>query len=113
MGITFKENCPDIRNSKVVDIINELRNWGVSVKIEDPWASEYEVKNSLNYELLNKVDNVDCLIVAVAHSQFKKLTPNQLKQKYSKDVKNFIIGDIKSIYNKDLLINSGFKIFRL
>lgn len=113
LGITFKENCPDIRNSKVVDIITELKNWGVSVKIEDPWASEYEVKNSFNYELLNKVDNVDCLIVAVAHSQFKKLTPNQLKQKYSKDVKNFIIGDIKSVYSKDLLINSGFKIFRL
>jgi UDP-N-acetyl-D-galactosamine dehydrogenase len=113
MGITFKENCPDIRNSKVVDIISELRNWGVSVKIEDPWASGYEVKSSFNYELMNKIDNVDCLIVAVAHSQFKELTPNQLKQRYSKDIKNFIIGDIKSIYNKDLLINSGFKIFRL
>ena len=75
LGITFKENCPDIRNSKVVDVIQELKEFGCNVDISDYWADKDEVKHEYNLELTNKADYQDynVIILAVAHDQYKTI----------------------------------------
>jgi len=112
MGITFKENCPDIRNTKVVDVVNELLSWGVNVVVEDPWANATELKKIYGIKL-DDINNkkVDSLIIAVGHNEFRSLTVNQLKD-LCKGVKP-VIADVKSIYNKEDLIAKGFSVFRL
>ena len=76
LGLTFKENCPDIRNSKVEDIVKKLNSYGISPLIVDPWANEQDAKKEYNLELtkLREVSDVDCIIVAVAHHEFKLLS---------------------------------------
>ena len=75
LGITFKENCPDIRNSKVIDVIQELKEFGCNVDISDYWADKDEVKHEYNLELTNKADYQDynVIILAVAHDQYKTI----------------------------------------
>ena len=113
MGITFKENCPDIRNSKVIDVVNELKNWGTNVVVVDPWADKLKLQEDHNIQLgvIDEKNKVDSLIVAVGHSQFRTISAIELKSfcNGSKPV----IGDIKSIYNKEELIKEGFSVFRL
>ena len=112
MGITFKENCPDIRNTKVVDVVNELLSWGVNVVVEDPWANATELKKIYGIKL-DDINNkkVDSLIIAVGHNEFRSLTVNQLKDLCKGDKP--VIADVKSIYNKEDLIAKGFSVFRL
>jgi len=77
LGITFKENCPDIRNSRVIDVINELKDFNCQVYIYDPWADAKEVKKEYNLNLIQhsklNIQNYDAVILAVAHDEFKKL----------------------------------------
>jgi len=75
LGITFKENCPDIRNTKVVDVVQELKQYGVEVEIYDPWASSEEVMREYNLECLSVLNgnHYEAVILAVAHNQFKTL----------------------------------------
>jgi len=113
MGITFKENCPDIRNSKIVDVISELENWGINVVVTDPWADPREVKETYNITL-NKISNkhkVDSLIVAVGHSEFRCLSPEVLRG-YCKG-SSPVIADVKSLYERSTLGDQGFSVFRL
>lgn len=92
LGITFKENCPDIRNSKVIDIINELRSFGVNVVVFDPWASAEEVLNEYNLPLEKTLsEDATGFIVAVAHSQFNEIDFGALKKQGK------IIYDVKGI----------------
>lgn len=113
LGITFKENCPDVRNSKIVDVVCELRNWGVNVVVADPWADP--LKLDQNYGItLGKIDSdhqVDSLIVAVGHNEFRNLDPEVLRSfcKGSEPV----LADIKSLYNRNALDEQGFSVFRL
>lgn len=83
LGITFKENCPDIRNSKVFDVVNELEEFGCVVSLFDPWANADDVKHEYGKTLDNfahfKPDNFDCIILAVAHEQFYHLCFERLK----------------------------------
>jgi len=113
MGITFKENCPDIRNSKIIDVFNELKNWGVNTIVVDPWVDQLKLKEQygINVGKINKENKVDSLIIAVGHNQFRSLSAKELKSfcNGSKPV----IGDVKSIYNKEELIKEGFSVFRL
>ena len=113
MGITFKENCPDFRNSKIIDVLNELKRWGANVVIMDPWVNEEKLQKEHQIKLgkIDKDNKVDSLIVAVGHDQFRSLSPTELKSfcNGSKPV----IGDVKSIYNKEELIKEGFSVFRL
>lgn len=78
MGLTFKENCPDIRNTKVVDIIEELKDYGCSIDVYDPWVDKEEEKRSYHHGLIDNpfeaAKKYDAIIVAVAHRQFKELT---------------------------------------
>lgn len=113
MGITFKENCPDIRNTKIIDVINELKGWGINVKVSDPWADKDEVKSLYDIDL-EKIDNnnkVDTLIVAVGHQEYRELSTKTLRDYCIGD--NPIIADVKSIYKKEDLIKEGFNIYRL
>ena len=113
MGITFKENCPDIRNSKILDMIDELKNWGINVIIDDPWADLQELKNvhDINIETINSKNQVDALIVAVGHDEYRLKSAKELKS-YCKGP-NPVIADVKSIYKKQELIDQGFSVFRL
>ena len=90
LGITFKENCPDIRNSRVIDVIEELQDFGCNITVSDYWADSKEVKDEYNLELNNdvKYDDYDAVVLAVAHDKFKDLKFNNNNQ---------IIYDIKSV----------------
>lgn len=103
LGITFKENCPDVRNSKVVDVINELKEFGCKVDVYDPVADKEEVKKEYNIDLLDKVDfkNYDAIILAVAHDEFKKLEPQIKKAK--EENKSLVIYDVKGLLDKSLV----------
>ncbi len=82
LGITFKENCPDIRNTRVVDIYAELRAFGLEVDIYDPWADAAEVKAEYGIELTTLFDTeYDALIIATAHNEFKKIDLTQISKK--------------------------------
>lgn len=112
-GITFKENCPDIRNSKVADLIFELQKWSVNVLVFDPWADSSEVEKEYGIRLskLTELDNVDSIVVAVGHYQFRAMNIAELKSLCR--IQNPVLADIKSIYDKKDVINSGFTLFRL
>lgn len=76
LGVTFKENCPDIRNTKVVDIYHELCEFGLNVDIYDPWASKEEVKREYGIDILNKFDpskKYEAILLAVAHTEFESI----------------------------------------
>jgi len=112
MGVTFKENCPDIRNSKVFDLIAELKKWNIRVIASDPWASSDEVGREYGVELtdLSSNNKVDSLIVAVSHDQFRSLELTALRS-YC-DGSRPVIGDLKAIYDRFALENLGFTVFR-
>jgi len=114
MGITFKENCPDVRNSKIADVVYELRNWGANVVVVDPWANQkdlLEIYDITLGEINNRKHQVDSLIVAVGHDEFRSMTPEKLKSLCKGE--SPVIADVKSIYNKQALIAKGFSVFRL
>jgi UDP-N-acetyl-D-galactosamine dehydrogenase len=112
MGITFKENCPDIRNSKVADLIKELQSWGVRVMVTDPWASADEVKAEYGIRLgmIDAENKVDSLVVAVGHNEFRSLTPNQLRDLCRLDKP--VLADVKSLYDRHEVAAAGFTVFR-
>jgi len=100
MGITFKENCPDIRNSKVMDIINELKEYGIEVKVVDPLAEEKEVEREYGIKLnkLEDITDVDAVIFAVPHEKFKNISLKDLNKIYKDD--KLVLIDIKGMFNK-------------
>jgi UDP-N-acetyl-D-galactosamine dehydrogenase len=114
MGITFKENCPDIRNSKVAELVQELQSWNVEAVVMDPWADPSEVQHEYGIALgaISADCPVDSLIVAVGHQEFRQLTPAQLIALCKRD-RQPIIGDLKSLYDRHALIEVGFQVFRL
>jgi len=81
LGFTFKENCPDIRNTRVIDIYKELDQFGLDVDIHDPWADPEEVKHEYNLEIKTKLNggNYQAIIIAVAHNEFKSIDFNAIK----------------------------------
>ena len=95
LGITFKEDCPDIRNSKVPDIYNELQNYGLQVDIYDPNAIKQEVKYEFNIDLIDQPKSYDAIILAVSHNEFKNLDLSSLKSKTGA-----VVYDIKSFLDK-------------
>jgi len=104
LGLTFKENCPDIRNSKVDDIIQRLGQYGIRPMVVDPWANVEEAQKEYGVQIVNLEDvkNADCVIVAVAHEEFKKLSLNRLAELFGEDSdsENVLI-DVKGLYSKD------------
>ena len=114
LGVTFKDNCPDTRNSKVFDLIAELMSWNSDVLAHDPWADKTEVKEHYGIELseISDFQNLDALVIAVGHNDFRKLGHQSFKNMCKADKKT-VIGDLKSIYNRDELTAHGFDVFRL
>lgn len=115
MGLTFKENCQDIRNSKVVDIIEELKEYGVRVSVVDPLAEKMETKIEYNLDLdkFEEVNNVDAIILAVSHKEYLDLDLNTLKSKYKGEIKSPIIVDVKGILDKESLEENNYDFWRL
>ena len=96
LGVTFKENCPDIRNSKVIDIVKELKEFGCNIDVYDPWAHKEEVKEEYGINLLNEIrDDYNAIILAVAHEKFKELNLDKFKRE------NTCIYDLKSFFDKN------------
>ena len=98
LGITFKENCPDVRNTKVVDIYNELVQFGINVNVYDPWADADEVKHEYGIEILSELGDkkYDAIIVSVAHSEFLSIDFKKYK------TNNAVIFDTKSFIDRNL-----------
>ncbi len=113
MGFTFKEDCPDIRNTKVIDLILEFEKWGIDVIVNDPLADVDTVNKEFGVKIkkLSEFQNIDSLVVAVAHSEYKKISPNILRS-YCKS-KNPLLADVKAIYSRVEAANAGFTLFRL
>ena len=111
-GITFKENCPDIRNTKVPEIINQLKNYGCEVLVTDVFADFQETKNKLNINLISKSDisNCDAVVLTVSHNEYKEMSSKSW-QKFFKKKGVFI--DVKSIFSKDYFINNQIDYWRL
>lgn len=116
LGITFKEDCPDARNSKVNDILKELREYGIHPIVCDPVADAPDAKRFYGVDLvsLDKFKDLDCLIIAVAHKEFKALTDGDLAKMF-KDEPNDkkVIVDVKGIRDKDALKAAGYRYWRL
>lgn len=113
LGITFKENCPDIRNSKVVDLVRELQVWGAQVVVTDPWANPEEVRHeySLTLDVIDEDSPVDALVVAVGHTEYRALSPAVLRR-YCRHAAPVLI-DVKSLYDRHDAASAGFTVFRL
>ena len=113
LGITFKENCPDIRNSKVVDIVRELQDHGVTVVVADPHADVHELEEEYGIRLgkIEPGQPVDSLVVAVSHSEYKELPAASLRALVRGE--RPVLADVKSIYDRAALQAAGFTVWRL
>lgn len=116
LGLTFKENCPDTRNSKVDDIVKQLNKYGIEPVVVDPWASERDAMHEYGIKLtkLDDVKDADCVIVAVAHDEFRALTIDDIKTmfKKSEDGEKVLV-DVKGLYSVKNLNGSGMRWWRL
>lgn len=117
LGITFKENCPDTRNSKVEDIINRLNEYGITPVVVDPQAEPNDAKREYGVDLvaLNTIKDADCVVFAVAHKEFKDLSIDEIDDMFKKDLSNNekVIIDVKSILDINELTKRGYTIWRL
>ena len=116
LGLTFKENCPDTRNSKVDDIIKRLAEYEIAPIVVDPWASERDAMHEYGVTLteLADVKDADCVIVAVAHNEFKALSLDDIKKLFkSGDDAEKVLIDVKGLYPITALKASGMKYWRL
>lgn len=108
LGMTFKENCPDVRNSKVIDIINELKEYGINVFVADPIADENEVKREYGIDLtkFENIKNMDSVIVAVGHKEYMELTLESIRKLYEEKPDSLnsedklVLIDVKGIFDK-------------
>jgi UDP-N-acetyl-D-glucosamine/UDP-N-acetyl-D-galactosamine dehydrogenase len=112
MGITFKEDCPDIRNSKVVDLIKEFETWGVKVLVTDPYADADEVMHEYGVKLntMEDLSSVDAIVVAVGHQIYRKMGLLELKKMLKVDKP--VLADLKALYDKNEAAKMGLTVFR-
>lgn len=117
LGITFKENCPDTRNSKVVDIIKRLKEYNINPIVTDPWADAAVARQEYGVDLVpyEDIPKADCIIVAVGHNEFRSMSTMRLKQLFKEDVpdEEKVLIDVKSLYRIDELNASGMRYWRL
>jgi len=113
LGITFKENCPDIRNSKIVDMVREFEAWGARVEIVDPWADAEEVAHEygLQFGQVDAEHPVDALVVAVGHNEYRGATMAELRALCRGEEP--VLVDVKSLFSAQEARESGFSVFRL
>jgi UDP-N-acetyl-D-galactosamine dehydrogenase len=111
LGLTFKEDCPDIRNSKVIDIIRELEDYGVKVQVHDPLADSKEVNHEYCLDLvpLEKLKPASAVILAVAHQEFRNMPASSYRSLLSGSV----LIDVKGVFNRDEIEGMGIRLWRL
>jgi len=116
LGVTFKENCPDTRNSKIVDIIKRLNEYGIESLVVDPQANKEDAKHEYGVDLvdLNDIKDADCLVFAVAHNEFKNLSWEQIDRLFGQfDNREKVLIDVKSIFDKTEVLKRGYSYWRL
>ena len=117
LGLTFKENCPDTRNSKVVDIINRLKEYDIHPIVTDQWADADVAKKEYDVDLVKfeDVPKADCVIVAVGHNEYRSMSMMQIKELYKSELtdEEKVLIDVKSLYRMDELRASGMRFWRL
>ena len=117
LGLTFKENCPDTRNSKVVDIINRLKEYDIHPIVTDQWADADVAKKEYNVDLVKfeDVPKADCVIVAVGHNEYRSMSMMQIKELFKSELTDAdkVLIDVKSLYRIDELKASKMKFWRL
>ena len=117
LGITFKENCPDTRNSKVVDIINRLREYEIEPIVTDTWADAAMAKKEYGVDLVpyEDIPKADCVVVAVGHKEYRSMSTMQLKELFKNDRpdEEKVLIDVKSLYRMDELKASGMRFWRM
>jgi len=101
MGLTFKENCPDIRNTRVVDIVDELKTYDANIHIYDPWVNPDEVKREYGIQIITTLEEnkFDAIVLTVAHDHFKKMDITQIR---ALGKSNSIIYDLKYLFPAEL-----------
>lgn len=116
LGLTFKENCPDTRNSKVADIINRLKEYEIIPMVTDPWANKDDAKREYGIDLkdISEVNNADCVIMAVAHKEYKNMPLEEINKLF-KNVpqRQKVLIDVKGLYKVEDLENLGVRFWRL
>ncbi|NBI71941.1 nucleotide sugar dehydrogenase [Clostridiaceae bacterium] len=115
LGFTFKENCPDTRNTKVIDIVKELREYGIEPLIADPQADAAEAERlyGISFVEMEEIRDVDAVILAVSHKEFEKLFPDTLKGFYKKEAARRVLADIKGMLDRERLEEAGYLYWRL
>ena len=115
LGFTFKENCPDTRNTKVIDIVNELREYGIDPLIADPEADaqEAEMLYGVKFTDIKNVKDCDAVILAVQHDVFADLTPADFDKMYGENDHSKILSDVKGILDRKTYENAGYIYWRL
>jgi len=117
LGLTFKEHTPDIRNTRVIDIIDRLEEYNIYPPIVDPWADEEDTEKEYGIHLtdLKNIDNADAVIFAVGHDEFKSLSIEEIDNLFKENLENNkkIIIDIKSVLDNKLLSNVNYNYWRL
>lgn len=117
LGLTFKENCPDIRNSKVQDIIGRLAEYGIAPVLIDPWADRGEVERAYGVTLGGMEDarDADCIVIAVAHDVFRELSLERLGGMYRQDIpmQERVLIDVKGIRDRNEVLEAGYRYWRL
>lgn len=116
LGLTFKENCPDTRNSKVEDIILRLKEYGINPYVVDPWASEQDAMREYNVTLtkISEISDVDCIILAVAHDEFKTMDISELNRLYGDKAEGEkILIDVKGVFKTEDVKKLGICSWRL
>lgn len=116
LGLTFKENCPDTRNSKVSDIYNNLGEYGITPVVVDPWASERDAIHEYGITLqpMDAAKNADCVIFAVAHREFREMSMEEINALYKElPQSEKVLIDVKGLFNIEVLKESGMTWWRL
>jgi UDP-N-acetyl-D-galactosamine dehydrogenase len=117
LGLTFKENCPDTRNSKVVDIIKRLKEYEIKPVVTDSWADPKVAKEEYGVDLISfdNIPKADCVIVAVGHNEYRSMSNMQLKNLFKQELadEEKVLIDVKSLYRMDELKASGMRFWRL
>lgn len=116
LGLTFKENCPDIRNSKVADIINKLKQYEINIIVTDPYANSEDVLKEYGIKMtkFEDVKDIDCVIMAVAHDEFKSLSLKEIDSLFRKDNDNSkVLIDVKGIFKKEDVDKLNYRYWRL
>ncbi|TWJ19302.1 nucleotide sugar dehydrogenase [Geobacter argillaceus] len=112
LGLTFKEDCPDLRNSKVIDIIRELQDYGVNIQVHDPLADAAEARHEYGVTMVpfEQLRQASAVVVAVSHQQYREFTPDQLKALMGDSP---LLVDVKGLYERSRIEESGIRLWRM